>query len=162
MATNAFAPRPCATPRAAVAEGLTVITHEIHEPYFREVVAAPHTIVQDHLAQNPAELQIETVAGDGPMVLEEGNRRIEIHRLKEDVHADGMLMVWLPRERILVEADAFTPGARSSPFAANLLTQIQALRLPVQRIAAVHNAVAPFSELQRVVRELGQTQARTQ
>jgi hypothetical protein len=71
-----------------------------------------------------------------------------------------MLMVWLPRERILVEADAFTPGARSSPFATNLLTQIQALKLPVQRIAAVHNATAPFADLQRVVRELGQ--ARTQ
>jgi glyoxylase-like metal-dependent hydrolase (beta-lactamase superfamily II) len=147
--------------RAAVAEGLTVITHEIHKPYFEEVVAARHTIVQDHLAQNPKPLQIETVAGDGPMVIEEGNRRVEIHRLKEDVHADGMLMVWLPRERILIEADAFTPGARSSPFATNLLTQIQALRLPVQRIAAVHNAVAPFSALQQVVREIGQA-ARTQ
>jgi glyoxylase-like metal-dependent hydrolase (beta-lactamase superfamily II) len=146
--------------RAAVAEGLTIITHQIHEAYFQEVVAAQHTIVQDHLAKNPKELQIQTVAGDGPMEMTEGNRTIQIYRLKDDVHADGMLMVYLPRERILIEADAFTPGARSSPFATNLLTQVQALGIRVDRIAAVHNAVAPFSELQRVVRELGQ--ARTQ
>ena len=147
--------------RAAVAEGLTILTHEIHKPYFEEIVAAQHTVRQDHLARNPKPLQIETVAGDGPFDITEGNRTVQVYRLKDDVHADGMLMVWLPRERILVEADAFTPGARSSPFAANLLAQVQALRLPVTRIAAVHGAVAPFTELQRVVRELGAA-ARTQ
>ena len=45
------------------------------QPHARlqEVVAAQHTIVQDHLAKNPKPLTIETVAGDGPMVLEEGS-----------------------------------------------------------------------------------------
>jgi glyoxylase-like metal-dependent hydrolase (beta-lactamase superfamily II) len=147
--------------RAAVAEGLTVITHEIHKPYFEEIVARPHTVVQDHLAKNPRPLQIETVAGDGPMEITEGDRTLMIYRLKDDVHADGMLMAYLPRERILIEADAFTPNARSSPFAANLLAQIQALRLNVDRIAAVHGAVARLADLQRVVREIEQA-ARTQ
>ena len=97
----------------------------------------------------------------GPFEITEGNRTVQVYRLKDDVHADGMLMVWLPRERILVEADAFTPGARSSPFAANLLAQVRALGLQPTRIAAVHGAVAPFADLQRVVREQ-EAAARTQ
>ena len=140
--------------RAAVAEGLTVITHEIHRAYFEEVVARPHTVIADHLANNPQPLQIETVSGDGPYELTDGNRTIVIHRLKDDLHADGMLMVYLPRERILVEADAFTPGARASPFATNLLEQVRDLGLRVNRIAPVHGRVVPFADLQQVVREI--------
>jgi glyoxylase-like metal-dependent hydrolase (beta-lactamase superfamily II) len=146
--------------RAAVAEGLTIVTHELHKPYFEEVVAASHTIVQDHLAQNPKPLQIETVAGDGPMEITEGDRTIQLYRLKEDIHADGMLLVYLPRERILIEGDPFTPGARAVPWAENLLTQIQALGLRVDRIAPIHGDMARFTDLQRVVREL--QAARTQ
>ena len=66
----------------------------------------------------------------------------------------GMLMVYLPKERILVEADAFTPGARASPFATNFLAQVRALGLRVNRIVPVHGQVVPFSALQRVVRTI--------
>jgi glyoxylase-like metal-dependent hydrolase (beta-lactamase superfamily II) len=145
--------------RAAVAEGLTVITHESHRTYFEEMVARPHTVIADHLANNPRPLQIETVSGDGPFELTDGNRTIVIHRLKDDLHADGMLVVYLPRERILVEADAFTPGARSSPFATNLLDQILDLGLRVNRIAPVHGRVVPFADLLQVVRTMAEAPA---
>lgn len=137
--------------RAAVAEGLTVITHESHREYFEEMVERPHTIQPDHLERNPRALEIETVDGDGPYELAEGDRRILIHRLRDDAHSDGMLMVWLPEERILIEGDAFTPGARASPFAPNLLRQIRSLGLDVERIAPIHGQVVPLSELERTV-----------
>lgn len=138
--------------RAAVAEGLTVITHESHRAFFEDAVARPHTIVADHLAQNPRPLMIETVSGDGPYELRDGDRTLVIYRLKDDAHAGGMLMVYLPRERILIEGDAFTPGARASPFAANLLKQVQDLKLRVDRIAPIHGTVAPFAELEKTVK----------
>ncbi|MBM4438684.1 MAG: hypothetical protein FJ029_15990, partial [Actinobacteria bacterium] len=116
--------------------------------------ARPHTVVQDHLARNPTPLSIETVSGDGPFELTEGNRTLVIHRLKDDIHADGMLLVYLPRERILIEGDPFTPGARAAPWAANLLAQIRALGLRVDRFAPVHGNVAPFAELERTVRAM--------
>ena len=140
--------------RAAVAEGLTVITHEIHRAYFEEVASRPHTVIADHLANNPQPLQIETVSGDGPYELTDGDRTIVIHRLKDNLHADGLLMVYLPRERILAEADVFTPGARSSPHATNLLDQVRDLGIRVNRIAPVHGQVVPFAELQQVVRTI--------
>ena len=141
--------------RAAVAEGLTVITHELHRAYFEEVVARPHTVIQDHLAQNPRPLSIETVSGDGPYELTEGNRTLVIHRLKNSTHADGMLVVYLPRERIMIEGDPFTPGRRAPPREANLLEQVQALGLRIDRFAPVHGNVATFAELVETVRATG-------
>ena len=138
--------------RAAVAEGLTVITHELHGDFFEELAERPFTLVPDHLANNPRPIQVETVPGDGPYELTDGDRTIEIHRLKEDIHSDGMLMVYLPRERILVEGDPFSTGARVTPWVENFLAQVQALGLRVDRIAPVHGAVAPFSEVVRTAR----------
>lgn len=139
--------------RAAVAEGLTIITHELHGDFFEELAQRPFTLVPDHLANNPMPVTVETVPGDGPFELTDGDRTIEIHRLKEDIHSDGMLMVYLPRERILVEGDPFSTGARVTPWVENFLAQVQELGLRVNRVAPVHGAVAPFSEVVRVARE---------
>ena len=138
--------------RAAVAEGLTVITHELHGAFFEELAERPFTLVPDHLANNPRPIQVETVPDDGPYELTDGDRTIEIHRLKEDIHSDGMLMVYLPRERILVEGDPFSTGARVTPWVENFLAQVQALGLRVDRVAPVHGGVAPFSEVVRTAR----------
>ena len=123
--------------RAAVAEGLTVITHEINADWYRSVVARPHTVQADHLAQNPAELMIETVTGDEVFELSDGNRVMQIRRLQNDPHNEGMLVVYLPAERILIEADVYSPP-RGGPTAINLYEQIQAMELRVDRIAPIH------------------------
>ena len=47
--------------RAAVAEGLTVITHQGNAAFIEEIVKRPHTRVPDALSKNPKPLKIETV-----------------------------------------------------------------------------------------------------
>jgi hypothetical protein len=111
-------------------------------------------VVQDHLARNPKPLSIETVSGDGPYELTEGDRTLVLHRLKDDIHADGMLLVYLPQERILIEGDPFTPGSRAAPWAENLLTQVRALALTIDRLAPIHGNLATFDELERTVRDM--------
>jgi hypothetical protein len=64
-----------------------------------------------------------------------------------------MLMVYLPKERLLVEADAYQPpplaGAppRLHPFAANLLENIRARGLRVDRILPIHGRIVRFADL---------------
>ena len=96
--------------RAAVAEGLTVITHETNRALFEELASRPHTIVADHLARQPAELMLETVAGDDTLELGEGRRTMQVFRMGDNPHADGALLVYLPTERMLIQADMFIPG----------------------------------------------------
>jgi hypothetical protein len=56
-------------------------------------------------------------------------------------------MAYLPRERILVEVDAFSPGAAVQPYAANLLENITKRNLKVDRIVPLHGTIAPFGDL---------------
>ena len=135
--------------RAAVAEGLTVITHEINADWYRSLVARPHTVQADHLAQNPAELMIETVTGDEVFELSDGDRVMQIRRLQNDTHNEGMLVAYLPAERILIEADVFSPP-RGGPTATNLYEQIQAMELRVDRIVPMHGQVVPLADLEEV------------
>ncbi len=86
--------------------------------------------------------------GSDRYVLDDGRRSLEIYPILDDLHSDSILMVYLPGDRLLVEADAFNPGARVTPFAANLLKNIEARQLRVDRVLAIHGGIAPFSELQ--------------
>jgi hypothetical protein len=62
--------------------------------------------------------------------------------------------LYLPRERILVEADAFASNSAASPFAANLLKNIQDRKLRVDKIAAIHGSLTSLAELQKKVKEM--------
>jgi hypothetical protein len=65
-----------------------------------------------------------------------------------------MLMVYLPAEKLLIEADLYTPPAANAttmgpfPFAANLLENIQRRGLQVERIVPIHGRVIMLTELQ--------------
>ena len=136
--------------RAAVAEGLTVVTHESNAELFEELVARPHTIDPDHLAQNPQPLIVETVSGDEVYELTSGDRTLQVFRVTGDPHNGGMLVVYLPEERILIEADDYTPG-RGGLSAAALLQSVRDRGLSPQRIAPIHGQVVPFSDLEAQV-----------
>jgi hypothetical protein len=58
-----------------------------------------------------------------------------------------MLMAYFPKDRILVEADAYSPGSAVQPYAANLLENVAKRRLNVKQIVPLHGTMVPFSEL---------------
>jgi glyoxylase-like metal-dependent hydrolase (beta-lactamase superfamily II) len=71
-------------------------------------------------------------------------------------HTGDMLMVYLPKEKILAEADAYTPPqtpttpliAPKVSYAVALYQNIQDLRLDVQTVAPFHGMrTAHFTEL---------------
>ena len=63
-------------------------------------------------------------------------------------------MVYLPKEKLLIEADSFTPRppnspppAQVDPNNANLVENLAKLNLAVDRILPLHGRVAPAAEL---------------
>src|SRR6185503_6561106 len=94
--------------RAAVSEGLTVITHKSNAAFYQEAVKRAHTIVPDALQKNPKPLKLETV--DGQKTLQEGGMTVELYAIEGSGHGDTLLMAYFPKERLLVEADVYSPG----------------------------------------------------
>lgn len=134
--------------RAAVAEGLTVITHAGNVAYYEEAVKRPHTASPDALSRRPRPATIEGV--DDSRVIEDESRRVELYHISGNPHSETMLMAYLPRERLLVEVDAYSPGSAVQPYAANLLEQIRARKLRVDRVVPLHGTVVPLGELVKV------------
>jgi glyoxylase-like metal-dependent hydrolase (beta-lactamase superfamily II) len=131
--------------RAAVSEGLSVTTHKANAAWYQEAVGRAHSIVADALSKNPKALKIEPV--DDSMVIKDDKRTVQVFHIDGSPHADTLLMTYFPKERILVEADVWSPGAAVQPYAANLLENIKKHNLKVDKILPIHGTVAPFSEL---------------
>ncbi len=138
--------------RAALAEGATLVTSAAAKPWYDKTFANPNRIRPDALARSGRSANITGVAGRH--VLSDGQRTVEVHEISNSVHANGFLMVYLPAEKLLIEADAFTPGApnpappaRVNDNHANLLGNVERLGLSVERILPLHGRVAPFAEL---------------
>jgi glyoxylase-like metal-dependent hydrolase (beta-lactamase superfamily II) len=139
--------------RAAMSEGLTVITHENAAEFLEEAGKRPHTVVPDALAKNPKAVNVEGV--DGERVLMDKTMTMNLYAIEGSPHSDSMLVAYFPRERLLVEADVYTPGAAVAPYAPNLLDNIRKRNLRVDRIVPLHGKVVPFSELVKVVPAAG-------
>ena len=139
--------------RTYVAEGATVVTHEMNRPYYEKAWAQPRTIRPDRLAGAPAAAKFETFTDK--LVLEDGKRQIEVHQIAGSGHNDAYAMVYLPAERILSQVDAYAPPAPNappptavSPFTVNLLENVERLKLNVRTIAALHGpGVATMDDL---------------
>ena len=142
--------------RAFVPEGATIITNAMNKPYYEKIFNAPHTLAPDRLSQNPKKATFITVKDK--YVLSDGGREIDIIHIENDNHNAGMLMVYIPKEKVLVEADDFTPPAPNGPapapravnFTKNLNANIDRLKLDVVTIAPLHGFVVPVAELKKL------------
>jgi len=138
--------------RAAVAEGATIVTQAANLRYFERAFAQPSRIRPDAFARAGREPSFVAV-GD-KLEIGDSTRAIEVHRIVGGPHSASFVMVYLPKERLLVEADAFTPPPPNTPPPAlanannvNLVDNIERLQLGVDRILPLHGRVVPVSEL---------------
>lgn len=133
--------------RAAISEGLTIIAQANSVPFHREVAGRPHTIAPDALARNPQPLKIEQVGDE--LALTDGTMTVNLYHIAGNPHADTLLMAYLPRERLLIEADVFNPGTGqpAPPFVPNLLENVTKRKLRVDRIVPVHGRISGYDEL---------------
>jgi len=134
--------------RAFAAEGITILTHEVNKPFFEKVFALPRRINPDSLSKANRTPVVEAVGAR--RVLTDGTQTLELHHLRGNLHHDGLLMAYLPRERLLIQADAFhpRPGAKPYPtppgFVVNFYETIQRLKLDVAQVLHIHGGTDPI------------------
>lgn len=136
--------------RAAIAEGLTLVTHEINKPYFEEAAKRTHSIIPDALAKNPKPVTIETV-GD-MVIMKDATQVMEIYHVDDSTqHSGSMLMVYFPNDRVLVQADLYSTQATTFPRAGMLNDNIQKRKLRVATHVPIHGAVKTQAEFMKAV-----------
>lgn len=146
--------------RAAVARGLTIVTHKVNESWFREAATRRHTMQPDLLAQSPRPLKIVTF--DDSYTMKDSARELTLYHLANSTHGDGILSAYFPRERVWVEVDVWNPGAQIQPHARSLGDELARRKLQIDRVIPMHgNQVQPYAELEKVLQEWSGKRATT-
>jgi glyoxylase-like metal-dependent hydrolase (beta-lactamase superfamily II) len=149
--------------RTYVHEGAILVAHRDIVPYYYYAVMdlAPRTLDPDRLSLYPPdEFQetyiMEEVSND-KYTISDGTRIMDLHQVQGNPHAVGMLMVHLPKEKLLIEADLFNPPAANAPLpttasAANtsLYNNVQRLKLDVTQIVPIHGRVFSWADFAKL------------
>jgi glyoxylase-like metal-dependent hydrolase (beta-lactamase superfamily II) len=129
---------------AAVAEGMTLVTPEVNKTFLEKALSGPRTLAPDALAKSGRKPVIEGFKGDR-RVFQDATRTVEIHVIQGLPHADGLVVAWLPKEKILAYADMFNFPPASAPVpnppvigTQVFLQNIERLGLQTDRILSIH------------------------
>jgi hypothetical protein len=110
--------------RTYVDEGATIVTHQINKAFYEKIFAMSHNLRPDKLSRSKKKANFETLTDR--KVMTDGARTLELYAQKDNLHGDGLIFIYLPMERILVEADAYNP-------------LVERLKLGVDRILPIHD-----------------------
>jgi glyoxylase-like metal-dependent hydrolase (beta-lactamase superfamily II) len=148
--------------RTYVAEGARVITHRDNIPFYEQVWANPRTINPDRLAKSGRQPVFEGVVGS--RTLTDGSRELVLYHYAGNMHNSGMLMVYLPKERILIEADSYSPSDNPNdvptaiPNLVHFHDAVDRLKLEVDVIVPMHGRLATLDEVRKVTGTYRDTQ----
>lgn len=130
---------------AVVAEGITIVTPEVNQNFLMTALSAPRTLAPDSLSKSGKRPLIEGFKGD-KRVFQDATRTFEVHVIKGLPHADGLVIGYLPKEKILVYADMFNLPPANDPVpnppvvgTMVFLDNIERLKLDPERVMSIHS-----------------------
>ena len=136
--------------RAAISQGFTIVTHDANREFYeRTVFPRRHSIQRDRLAASPRPMRLIPVTDRYARA--DSVRPVEVYAAPSD-HAGSMLVAYLPRERILIQADLYNPPAAAAvnpvfPFAKALVEAVERRGLSVERVVGIHGRPVPWSDV---------------
>ena len=73
--------------------------------------------------------------------------------IRGNLHSEGLLMAYVPKQKLLIQADSFTPRPgvpplpSPSPYTTNLVENVERLKLDVERVTHVHGGVDSWKDV---------------
>jgi glyoxylase-like metal-dependent hydrolase (beta-lactamase superfamily II) len=149
--------------RTYVDEGATIVTMPMNQAFYERAWRAPHTLNPDRLELSKKTPKFETIM-NGKDVLSDAKRPIEIYQQVGTAHNDAIVMVYLPKEKFLIQADAWNTEAVTAPYLdtiggefvnpymVNLYENALRLKLDIGQIVPLHGPrTATVAELRRAI-----------
>jgi hypothetical protein len=174
--------------RTYLAQGTTIVTHETNKQYYLDIpfYPAPRTLQPDRfffynpmywISRRPAPIQ--TVSGEprgtAAWGISDANHMLQVYKVedfsyelgdpsfRQGSHSEDMLMVFLPKEKILYNADLYSPPAQGAalpqPTAATktLRQMIVKEKLDVGQHVPTHGRVGTNDEFMRIFASTAKT-----
>jgi len=135
--------------RVAVAEGLTIITHRANEAFFKDLLARAHTIVPDALQRNRRPATFEWV--DDQMTLKDAAMEVQLYHLLDNPREGTNVFAYVPRERMLVQADLYDASWQQHLWGENVLANLARRKLAIDRSVPVHGVIEPFDQMVKTI-----------
>jgi hypothetical protein len=142
--------------RTFVAEGATIVTHQSNKAFYERTFKSPHTLNPDRQWREKKKAKLLAIGAKH--VMSDNTRLVELHHIQDNPHNTGIIMAWLPKEKLLVEVDVYTPippnatpPATPNPNMVNLYENIQRLNLDVIKIVPLHGRIVDMAELKRTI-----------
>jgi glyoxylase-like metal-dependent hydrolase (beta-lactamase superfamily II) len=130
---------------ALVAEGAIIITQKNNETFLEKALNTPRTLLDDVLAKNPKKAKIETVVEK--RIYSDGTRTVEMYHTYPVPHSNGLLIAYLPKEKVLFQGDfSVNPGEAANDHVNALVPILKKLNLDFDRYINVHTSAAPQSK----------------
>src|SRR6476620_3266117 len=126
-----------------VAEGAIIVTQKNNEAFLDKALNTPRTLLNDTLARNPKKAKIEAVTEK--KVFSDGTHTVELYHVSPVPHTNGMLIAFLPKEKVLLQGD-FTlpaPGQAPNDHVKALFPILEKLNLNFDRYIPVHTTPTP-------------------
>jgi glyoxylase-like metal-dependent hydrolase (beta-lactamase superfamily II) len=131
--------------RDFVGEGTTILTHESTANFFERALSAPRTLTTEPDARKGATPKVQGV-GDR-YVLSDGKQTVELHHIRGHVHADDMIVAYIPSARTIVESDLvqpwISPQFTSLPYLTHLANELDRLKLNYESFVSIHRPTPP-------------------
>jgi glyoxylase-like metal-dependent hydrolase (beta-lactamase superfamily II) len=138
--------------RTAVAEGLTVISHQGNESIFKEMTSRKATLKPDLLAKSGKTLKFRGM--QETLVLKDKSLEVELFRLRDNTHSPYLIAAYLPRENLLVQGDLIDMGWVQHPWAENYRQNLALRGIHFEKDIPVHGRIATFDEEMAALAEM--------
>jgi glyoxylase-like metal-dependent hydrolase (beta-lactamase superfamily II) len=135
--------------RAAVAEGLTIVMQRGNGGLIREVTSRPAKLFPDALGRSPKALKFRAV--DDHLKMADKSMDIDVYRVVANSHMADALMVYVPRERLLVQGDLFDISWEVYWWGSSYMDNVKFRNLQVDRDVPVHGRILPIAEVQQAI-----------
>lgn len=138
--------------RTAVAEGLTVISHQGNEGIFREMTARNATLKPDLLTKSGKTLEFRGM--DETLVLKDGSMEVDLFRLHDNTHSPYLIAAYVPGDNLLVQGDLIDMGWVQHPWAENYRQNLGLRKIHFTKDIPVHGRIATFDEEMAALAEM--------
>jgi len=137
--------------RAAVSEGLKVITQRGNTELFREMTSRPAVVFPDALGRNPKPITIVPV--DDTLVLKDSAMEVVVYRAFNNTHMANGVFAYAPAARVVAEGDFVDEAWDIVWWGNSYPDSVKSWKLAVDRDLPVHGNIHTYPEVLQYLRK---------